>query len=134
MRLAVGRQIRSGAAEHPDRKAILLLREVEGNPAENAEHFRRKVRFDPEPQSIRTVERFSHSWRSGATPPEVRSTSGGSEHRQVPLELPLGELNAVVVPLLPLQLDVAVEDVWTERLARDLGLGQLVDRLAKRLG
>src|SRR5581483_980903 len=42
--------------------------------------------------------------------------------------------DAVLVPLLPLQLDVAVEDVWAERLLRELRPGKLVDRLAQRLG
>src|SRR5258708_38937925 len=57
-----------------------------------------------------------------------------SENRQVLLHLPVGELDAVLVPLLPLQLDVAVEDVRAEGLPGELGTGELVDRLAQRLG
>src|ERR1051325_287409 len=64
-----------------------------------------------------------------------RTASGpDSEDRQVLLHLPVRELHAVLVPLLSLQLDVAVEDVGAEGFARNLGLRQLVDRLAERLG
>src|SRR6267142_2476805 len=55
------------------------------------------------------------------------------EDRQIPVELPARQLDAVVVPLLALQLDVAVENVRPERFPRELGLGQRVDRLAQRL-
>src|SRR5260370_29369394 len=57
-----------------------------------------------------------------------------SENGEVLLHLPVGELNAVLVPFLPLQLDVAVEDVRAEGLLRQLGARELVDRLAERLG
>src|SRR5436305_7300548 len=56
-----------------------------------------------------------------------------SKNRQVLVHLPLGELDAVLVPLLPLQLDVAVEDVRPERRPHELRLRQLRDRLAERL-
>src|SRR5439155_25886075 len=57
-----------------------------------------------------------------------------SENGQVLVELPLGELHAVVVPFAPLQLDVAVEDVGAQRLPGEFGACQLVDRLAGGLG
>ena len=55
------------------------------------------------------------------------------ERPEIPVQLPFRELHPVLVPLLPLQLDVAVEDVRAERLAGELGPGQLVDCLAERL-
>src|SRR5439155_10331348 len=56
------------------------------------------------------------------------------QHGEIPLELPARQLNAVLVPLLALELDVAVEDVRAERFAREFRLGQCVDRLAEGLG
>src|SRR5919107_308831 len=56
-----------------------------------------------------------------------------SEHRQVALELPGADLDAVVLPLLALDLDVAVEHVLAERAQDELGLGRELDRLAERL-
>src|SRR6266511_2335009 len=56
------------------------------------------------------------------------------EHCQVPLLLPVCELYAVLVPLLPLQLHVALEDVRAEGLPRQIGVRELGDRLAERLG
>jgi hypothetical protein len=55
-------------------------------------------------------------------------------HRQVPLDLPLRDLHAVVLPLLALGLDEALEGVLTERAQHQLGLGGDLDRLAERLG
>src|SRR5687767_14801419 len=55
------------------------------------------------------------------------------EDRQVPVELPLRDLHAVVLPLLSLDLDVAVEDVLAERAQHELGLRGQLDRLAERL-
>src|SRR3954449_578599 len=57
-----------------------------------------------------------------------------SEHGQVALELPGADLHAVVLPLLALDLDVAVEDVLPERAQDELGLRRDLDRLAERLG
>src|SRR5437870_10296811 len=65
---------------------------------------------------------------------DVSARDSGLENGQVLLHLPVGELDAVLVPLLPLQLDVAVEDVRSERLAHELRLRELVDRLAQSLG
>src|SRR5581483_860499 len=65
----------------------------------------------------------------GRPPPPLR----GLQDCEVLLHLPVGELDAVFVPLLPLQLDVAVEDVRAERLAHQLRARELVDRLAERL-
>ena len=45
--------------------------------------------------------------------------------------LPFGDLNPVLVPLAPLQLDVAREDVVPERALHELRAGELVDRLAE---
>src|SRR5204863_1890720 len=64
----------------------------------------------------------------------ARCSTPRSEHRQVPLELPGGDLHAVVVPLLALDLDEAVEHVLAERAQHELGLGGELDRLAQRLG
>ena len=55
------------------------------------------------------------------------------KNRQVALELPGSDLDAVVLPLLALDLDVAVEDVLAERAQHELGLGGDLDRLAQRL-
>src|SRR3954463_16522157 len=44
-----------------------------------------------------------------------------SEHGQVALELPGADLHAVVLPLLALDLDVAVEHVLAERAQHELG-------------
>src|SRR6478609_9450965 len=57
-----------------------------------------------------------------------------SEDRQVALELPRADLHAVVLPLLALDLDVAVEHVLAQRAQHELGLGRDLDRLAERLG
>src|SRR3954447_25686567 len=57
-----------------------------------------------------------------------------SEHGQVALELPGADLHAVVLPLLALDLDVAVEHVLAERAQDELGFGGDLDRLAQRLG
>src|SRR5580765_7268381 len=56
------------------------------------------------------------------------------ENRQIPLQLPFRELHAVLVPLLALELDIALEDVVAERFAHELGLRELLDRLAERFG
>src|SRR3954452_19838635 len=56
-----------------------------------------------------------------------------SEHGQVALELPGADLHAVVLPLLALDLDVAVEHVLAERAQDELGLRRDLDRLAERL-
>jgi hypothetical protein len=42
------------------------------------------------------------------------------EDREVPVELPGRDLDAVVLPLLALDLDVAVEDVLAERAQDEL--------------
>ena len=47
-------------------------------------------------------------------PARRRATHRGLQHRQVALELPGRDLDAVVVPLLALDLDVAVEHVLAE--------------------
>jgi hypothetical protein len=57
-----------------------------------------------------------------------------SQNGQVALELPGRDLHAVVLPLLALDLDEAVEHVLAERAQHELGLGGELDRLAQRLG
>src|ERR1700742_1086325 len=57
-----------------------------------------------------------------------------SEHGEVALELPRADLHAVVLPLLALDLDVAVEHVLAERAQDELGLRRELDRLPQRLG
>src|SRR3954454_25395342 len=56
-----------------------------------------------------------------------------SEDRQVALELPRRDLHAVVLPLLALDLDVAVEHVLAERAQHELGLGRQLDLPPGRL-
>src|ERR671916_728445 len=63
-----------------------------------------------------------------------RRSDIGLEDRQVAVELPLGDLHPVVLPLLALDLDVAVEDVLAEGAQHQLRLGGQLDRLAERLG
>ena len=80
-----------------------------------------------------TGHRARWSW----TALDERRPSGaaaGSQHRQVALQLPGGDLDAVVVPLLALDLDVAVEHVLAERAQDELRLGGQLDRLAEGLG
>src|SRR3954452_24089082 len=61
-------------------------------------------------------------------------TDIGLQDREVPVQFPLGHLNAVVLPLLSLDLDVAVEDVLAERPQHELRLRRQLDRLTERLG
>src|SRR4051794_24293537 len=65
--------------------------------------------------------------------PRRLSVSRLLQDRQVPVQLPLGELRAVVVPFLTLDLDEAREHVFAERLEDQLRLGRDLDRLAERL-
>src|SRR5664280_461320 len=60
---------------------------------------------------------------------DFRRLQGG----QVALDLPVRELDAVLVPLLALEADVVVEDMAPERLLYQAGVGHLLDRLAQRL-
>src|SRR3954454_177980 len=82
--------------------------------------------------------RFTSSSPAIANVPEAVAVgmAGGlpSEHGQVALELPGADLDAVVLPLLALDLDVAVEHVLAERAQDELGLRRDLDRLAERLG
>src|SRR5919109_4586123 len=55
------------------------------------------------------------------------------QDREVAVELPGRDLDPVVLPLLALDLDVAVEDVLAERPQHELGLGGQLDRLSERL-
>src|SRR5262249_8219145 len=68
------------------------------------------------------------SWRAAAKAALTRRLEGS----QVLLLFPLGDLDAVLVPLATLQLDVAREDVLAERTLHQLGRCELVDRLAER--
>src|SRR3954464_9918254 len=70
----------------------------------------------------------SNSWSVRTRPRTRRVTAIALEHREVLVHLPLRELDAVVVPFLPLQLDVAVEDVRAQRRSDHLGARQLGDR------
>jgi hypothetical protein len=86
----------------------------------------------PRPNRTRTGRRSARpsaprtpfTTSTSRAPRPTRAAPGTSrsplEHAQVPVEFPVGELDAVLVPLLPLQLDVAVEDVRAERLPREL--------------
>jgi hypothetical protein len=59
----------------------------------------------------------------GPMPEPVRAEAfpkNGLQHRQIAVELPLRDLHAVVVPLLSLDLDVAVEHVLAERAQHEL--------------
>src|SRR3954447_20768277 len=67
--------------------------------------------------------------RNGRRRPRPRS-----QDRQVSVQLPRGDLHAVVLPLLALDLDVAVEHVLAQRAQDELGLRGDLDRLAERLG
>src|SRR5487761_162310 len=58
---------------------------------------------------------------------------GPLQDREVPVELPLGHLDPIVLPLLALDLDVAVEHVLAERAQHQLRLGCDLDRFAERL-
>src|SRR4051794_41417155 len=56
-----------------------------------------------------------------------------SEDAQVALELPGGDLDPVVLPLLALDLDEAVERVLAQCAQHELRLGGDLDRLSQRL-
>src|SRR5690349_9227491 len=56
------------------------------------------------------------------------------EDAEVAVELPARDLHAVLVPLLALDLDEALEHVLAEGAQHELGLGGDLDRLAQRLG
>src|ERR1700712_3438527 len=81
------------------------------------------------------VERRRRPTRAGtAAPPHSTALlRPESENGAVALELPRRHLHAVVVPLLALDLDVAVEGVLTEGAQDQLGLGRQLNRLAQRL-
>src|SRR5918999_6377013 len=59
---------------------------------------------------------------------------GRLELVQVALDLPVGHLGPVFVPLGPLGVDIVVEDVVAEGLADDVVPLELVERLAERAG
>ena len=65
-----------------------------------------------------TCASTSPARRRSAIPTAARR--GALEHRQVALQLPGRDLDAVVVPLLALDLDVAVEHVLAERAQHEL--------------
>src|SRR5262245_45662730 len=88
----------------------------------------------PSPRSNRGDHRDSRRGSGGWSGPPAAAWINDLQDSQVLLHLPVGQLDAVLVPLLPLQLDVAVEDVRAERLAHERRLRELVDRLAERLG
>src|SRR5919109_3251047 len=56
-----------------------------------------------------------------------------SENREEPVDLPGRDLDAVLLPLLALGLDEALEGVLAEGAQHQLGLGRDLDRLAERL-
>ena len=66
-------------------------------------------------------------------PDRLRAVPGTLQNRQVAIQLPLGDVHAVVVPLLALDLDVAVEHVLAERPQHQLGLRRQLDRFAEAL-
>ena len=80
-------------------------------------------------------ERFGVTFgpERGAQRALARRAPSCLEDGEVPIELPLGDLNPVVLPLLPLDLDVAVEDVLAEGAQHELRLGRELDGLAQRL-
>src|SRR4029453_2271788 len=67
--------------------------------------------------------------------PRARTTGlpHALERREVLLLFPLGHLDAVLVPLAPLELHVAREDVVAERALHEVRVGELLDRLTERL-
>jgi hypothetical protein len=76
------------------------------------------------------VRSFSHAATNLARGNACKCPFSALQHGQIALALPGRELNPVFVPLFPLQLHVTVKDVRAERLAGELGVGELVDRLA----
>src|SRR6187431_526682 len=67
----------------------------------------------------------------GAAAKKTSSIALGSEHRQVLVQLPGSHLDAVLLPLGALQVDVAGEDMLPEGLQDKLRLGELLDRLTQ---
>src|SRR5215218_3492159 len=80
-------------------------------------------------------ERFGVTFgpERGAQRALARRAPSCLEDGEVPIVLPLGDLNPVVLPLLPLDLDVAVEDVLAEGAQHELRLGRELDGLAQLL-
>src|SRR6266496_3812610 len=70
------------------------------------------------PLILRATRRTRAGPPAGQSPAPAAAVSRTCEleHCQVPVHFPLRELDPVFVPLLPLELDVAVEDVRAEGL------------------
>src|SRR5579871_2549543 len=73
------------------------------------------------------------SWPAHSPSGAVPSLRPRLQDRQVALELPRSDLDAIVLPLLALDLDVAVEHVLPERAQHELGLSGQLDGLAQGL-
>src|SRR5262249_12742124 len=73
----------------------------------------------PSPRSKRGDHRDPRRGSGGWSGPPAAAWTNDLQDSQVLLHLPVGQLDAVLVPLLPLQLDVPVEDVRAERLAHE---------------
>src|SRR5207342_27451 len=71
--------------------------------------------------------------RNGPRADRVSASVSGSEERQILLELVRGHLDAVVIPILPFELDVARVDVLAEAAEQELARRADLDGLAQRL-
>src|SRR4029079_8571920 len=84
------------------------------------------------------ASRRSKPWAHGCPSTHACHWPGGQrfplEDRQVLLDLPGGQLRAVVVPLIAFDLEEARDHVLAERLQDHLRLGCDLDRLAECLG
>src|SRR2546421_12985328 len=87
---------------------------------------------------MRTAPTWSPSdsadWWTNPKRPGTADARAFLQDRQVPIELPARDLDPVVLPLLALDLDVAVEHVLAERAEHELRLRGELDRLAEGLG
>ena len=92
-----------------------LKRKAPGIPARSVPAGKWKVQVDFEPQVPPEGDAAPDRQHDGHH--DVPLSRSALEHRQVAVELPLRDLHAVVLPLLALDLDEAVERVLAERRA-----------------
>src|SRR6185436_16227319 len=86
-----------------------------GDPRSAVRHSRRRSPCGPGLHP-------DHALSDGRCPDGTGDSSGALlERRQVALLLPLGDLDAVLVPFASLELDVAREDVLAERAGHEIG-------------
>ena len=110
----------TGEAEY-ERHALSVLEPAARHRPAPSERVRARAAGNALAPLAHAPDRLSDP-AAAARPVPIRdpTPTGRSEDRQVAVELPLGHLDAVVLPLLALDLDVAVEHVLAERAQHEL--------------